>query len=180
MQVAAAKQLIQRRFAAVHGASARPDYPDFLSVTPPSASAPAAVLGLRYAASGPLFLETYLDQPIEQAVSYRLERIVPREAIVEIGGLASEQKRATVTLWARTARDLAGEAEVAVAVLTAPLRLMFARLGLDILEIADADPARLGARAADWGRYYELAPKVCLGLIGPARARLAAYAGDEA
>lgn len=177
MQVDAAKKLIERRYAAVFGASASPDYPDFLTVTPAWDDSPSAVLGVRFASTGPLFLEAYLDEAIEQAVSRRLGHLVERERIVEIGGLASDRSRATIALWARTSRDLADRADIAVAVLTAPLRLMFARLGLEILELCDADPARLGGSAADWGRYYELSPKVCLGRIAPAHEKLAAFEG---
>ncbi len=48
-----------------------------------------AALGLRSAASGPLFLETYLDLPVEQRLSAVCGQGVRRGDIVEVGNLAS-------------------------------------------------------------------------------------------
>ena len=42
---------------------------------------------------------------------------------------------------------------------------MFARLGLPLLVLNKADPARLGADAAAWGRYYDTGPIVVAGRI---------------
>jgi len=120
-------------------------------------------------------LEDYLDRPIEDLVSDLYGRAIARERIVEIGAHASEQSRATVALWARAARYLDGIADVAVAVLTAPLRGMFDRLGIEVVELCDADPARLPDAGVSWGQYYELRPKVCAGLIAPARPTLASF-----
>jgi hypothetical protein len=174
MHVAAARQLIERRYATVHGAVPETDYPHFCIVGD-RRTGPGAVLGFRLAAFERLFLETYLDDPIEHVVSQVLNMPVSRGRIVEIGSHASERSRATVALWAQTARHLDGLADVAVAVLTEPLRNMFARLGIGISEICDADPRRLPEGSADWGRYYEQKPRVCAGIIAPALPKLAGF-----
>ena len=70
----------------------------------------------------------------------------------------------------------AGDAEIAVAVLTAPLRRMFQRLGVNLVPLAKADPARLGPERAIWGSYYENDPVVCAGLVAEGQARLARFA----
>ena len=80
---------------------------------------------------------------------------------------------ARIDLWADTANDLGGSAEIAVAVLTAPLRSMFRRLGLRLHEIAAARPERLGASAQQWGSYYQLDPVICAGFISEGQDRLA-------
>lgn len=175
MRVAAARQLIARRYAVVHGAIPAVDFPHFCAVDRGGEDSPKAALGYRMASEERLFLEAYLDQPIEQAVSDLFRRPTGRDRVVEIGAHASDRSRATVALWARTARHLEGVADVAVAVLTAPLRSMFIRLGIDIHEICNANPARLPGGGAGWGHYYNLQPKVCAGLIAPARARLAGF-----
>jgi hypothetical protein len=174
MRVAAARQLIERRYAAVHGATPATDYPHFCLIEGRD-DGPTAALGFRLAESERLFLEAYLDAPIEDAVSAALGMLICRHRIVEIGAHASERSRATMALWARTARHLAGVADVAVAVLTEPLREMFVRLGIPIREICDADPKRLSSRGQQWGRYYEQNPKVCAGLIAPALPRLVGF-----
>jgi hypothetical protein len=174
MKVAAARQLIERRYAHVHGASPEATYRHFCVIGAGN-DGPSAALGFRLAADEPLFLEMYLDEPIEGVVSRALNMPFRREQIVEIGAHASERSRATIALWAQTARHLAGFAEVAVAVLTEPLRNMFGRLEIPIHEICDAEPQRLDGAAADWGRYYEQKPRVCAGLIAVALPKLSGF-----
>lgn len=168
MRVAAARQLIERRYAVAHGAVPAAQYPHFCLVDSGGEQGPSAALGFRLAADERLFLEDYLDGPIETLATAVLGVSVERARIVEIGAHASDRSRATLALWARTARHLDGLADVAAAVLTEPLRLMFTRLGIRIHEICDADPARLANGGDGWGRYYEQRPRVCVGLIAPA------------
>lgn len=165
--------LITDRYAAVHGAHIASDFPNHCTLT--DQSGPCAVLGFRSAGAGSLFLERYLDDPIEIAVRDALGIAIARERIVEIGAHASSRPRATVALWATAAATLDGPSDVAVAVLTAPLRAMFARIGLPIVEIAAAEPGRLGSHSAPWGRYYDSDPIVCAGSIAAARAPLARW-----
>ena len=175
MCVDAARNLIERRYASAHGAIPASDYPHFCVVDAGPVSGPSAALGFRLATDARLFLEDYLDLPIEAVVSHAFGIPIPRSWIVEIGAHASAQSRATVALWARTARHLDGIADVAVAVLTLPLRQMFARLGIAIHDLCDADSARLENASCDWGRYYDQLPRVCAGLIAPALPKLAAF-----
>lgn len=175
MHVEAARQFIERRYAAIHGAVPDADYPHFCIVDSEPEKGPIAALGFRLAGEERLFLENYLDDPVERVVSEKLGNRVNRDRIVEIGAHASAQSRATVALWARTARHLNGIADVAVAVLTSPLRLMFGKLGIDIYDLGAADQSRLPEGAADWGRYYDLQPRICAGLIAPALPKLADF-----
>ena len=48
-----------------------------------------ACAGMRQASCGPLFLEHYLDLPIEQQVAAQLRQPVSRSEILEIGNLAA-------------------------------------------------------------------------------------------
>jgi len=169
------QNLIGRRYADAHGAAPAIDYPHYCVIAAGRDEAPSAVLGFRSASQGRLFLEEYLDEPVETAVSRAFSRPIERSRIVEIGAHASERNRATVALWARAARHLDEIADVAAAVLTAPLRAMFDRLGIPIVEICDADPARLTDTRSTWGRYYDLEPKVCAGLIAPAKPKLVQF-----
>lgn len=170
-----AQELIVRRYADVHGARPRIDYATL--ATDVRGDEVAAALGYRRADCGPLFLERYIDQPIEELLAPRFSRPVNRADIVEIGNLAADNAPAMVRLWAQAANDLGGEAEIAVAVLTRELRTMFRRLGVAIVELAPADPARLGGEAMEWGRYYARDPRLCAGLIASGQERLARFAG---
>lgn len=170
MPNAAVRQLIVDRYAAVHGAAPPAEYPDYLTVKGPDG--PYATLGYRRAGSSRLFLEQYLDSPIEQVLSERLGRPIARETVVELGDHASRRPAATVTLWLRTADALCGRADFAVAVLTAPLRAMLRRLDLTLLELAPATASRLGDHAANWGRYYATDPVLCAGHVPTNRTTL--------
>ena len=135
----------------------------------------AAALGFTRAGAAPLFLEQYLDVPVEAIAAQVFGRSIERSAIVEIGNLASNSAPSMIALWGATANDLGSGSEIAAATLTAPLRRMFARIGLPIVIVASARPERLGASAARWGSYYEQDPQVCLGEIAAGQRAMAAW-----
>lgn len=166
--------LMKSRYAAQHQAEPRVTYRNLLGQN--VGARVGAALGYRRAAAEPLFLEAYLDHPIETALEKSLGRVVVRDAIVEIGNLASCNASAMVALWARTANDLGNSAEIAVAVLTAPLRQMFRRLGVTLIELVPADRARVVDDGSDWGRYYDLEPMVCAGFIADGQRQLSRFA----
>jgi len=166
------RPLIWRRYNEVHGASLEVAYNCFFSKSSPLGA--QAALGYRRASAERLFLENYLDLPIEQELGRALGRSFARHDIVEIGNLAADNALAMVRLWADTANDLGAECEIAVATLTRPLRAMFRRLGLTIYEIAPARSERLADRGASWGGYYEQRPVVCAGYIAEGQSRLTA------
>ena len=174
------QRLIARKYAAAHGAAAAIEYPHFCSVGSTDGSSPVAALGYRLAGEQRLFLENYLDNPIEEDLELVFGRRFERSRIVEIGAHASDQSRATIALWAHTARHLDGLADVAVAVLTESLRAMFAKIGIPVAELGPADPSRLPGEGRNWGTYYEHRPVICAGVIGSALPRLSRWDGDVA
>lgn len=165
--------LICRKYREVFGASVQPAFTNWQQKG--SADKASAALGYRRAGPDPLFLEAYLDDTIEDLVSARLGRRVERGAIVEIGNFASDNALAMIELWGAAANDLGGQSEVAVATLTAPLRRMFARIGVPVVRIAPARPERLAGDAAAWGSYYRHDPWVCVGVIAEGQAAINAF-----
>jgi hypothetical protein len=163
------RELIDRKYREAFGARLNPSFSDWM------AQGEGSALGYRRAGPDPLFLEAYLDQPVEMLVSKALGQIVDRDAIVEIGNFAADNALAMIELWGSAANDLGGSSEVAVATLTAPLRSMFARIGLPILPLAPADPARLGGAAGEWGSYYASDPMVCMGVIAEGQAAIGRF-----
>ncbi len=166
-------ELISARYAQEHGAVPDLGYPVFRGYA--AGCKVGAGLGYRRADTGPLFLENYLDVPVEQAVGSAFGRDYARCHIVEIGNMAAETAPAMIALWAEASNDLGHEAEIAVAVLTAPLRGMFGRLGVKLTELGRADPARLGASARQWGQYYRQDPIICASSIADGQACLARF-----
>lgn len=123
-----------------------------------------AALGLRPAAEGPLFLERYLDQPVEQSLAAALRQPVPRDGIIEIGNLAADHHGASLMLFF-TLGNLMRSAGYRWLVFSATPQVaaMMTKLHLATRLLAPADPARLGHEAADWGRYYQTCPQVLVG-----------------
>jgi hypothetical protein len=163
-------EFIQQRYAAEHGANAPVAYSSFISRM--RSAERGAVLGYRRASDGPLFLEAYLDAPVEQVLRPALGLELPRSAIIEIGSLAGNSCTSLVSLWHRAAHELATDAQLGVAVLTRPLRSMLRRLGITLHELAPADGGRLGEGRARWGSYYDNDPVVCAGSLQEGRLHL--------
>lgn len=154
----------QRLYERHYGAHITPRYLSWRTVNAPDGH-PMAVLGYRPADSGPIFVEKYLDEPVEQAVSTAFGLAIARSEIVEIGCLAATPSPALVRLWQGSAQMLEDQFSVTVATLTAPLRQSFTRVGLPFVEIVPARRERIDDPSARWGSYYDNDPIVCAGLI---------------
>lgn len=164
---------IRERFSAVHGASAPVNYSRFISRM--RAADRGAALGYRRASEGMLFLEAYLDEPIEAVLQCHHGAPIARARVVEIGGLAANSSAALVSLWNSAVCELGDDTDIGVAVLIRPLRAMFRRLGITVHELAPARVERLGVQGLHWGSYYENDPVVCAGSLIEARQQLAGF-----
>lgn len=163
-------ELISNRYREVYGADLSPSFGSYLAAK--KGQAPKAALGFDRAGCAPLFLERYLDAPIEALVGRAFDQPIKRDQIIEIGNFAATSPHAMIALWGAAANDLASSGEIAVATLTAPLRRMFRRIGVPIIELAPALAHRLGEAAEQWGRYYAADPIVCAGRIGEGQAAI--------
>jgi hypothetical protein len=120
--------------------------------------------GLTLAATdAPLFLETYLDAPIERRLSEAAGLPVARHDLAEIGNLAVQRRGAGAWMMAVLAAHARGcGREWGVFTATAPLRRLFEHLDAPLLVMDSADPARLERGDAErWGSYYDTDPRVC-------------------
>lgn len=139
-----------------------------------------AATGWRPAGEGKLFLERYLDLPIEAAMAQLANLPVQRERIVEVGNLAAEKPGSSihVILTLAVHLDRLGY-EWVVFTATRELVGIFSRLGLPLLALAPADPSRLGDEAAAWGSYYDTQPIVVAGRIRLGLERAGRNTGSE-
>ncbi len=168
----ALEDFIRQRFAEHYGARVRHFMPCLLGLHGDGGQVQGAV-GLRSARRRPLFLERYLDAPIEEAVSLRSGRQVPREEIVEVGNLAAfGSASARLLIVALTDLLVAQGFRWVVFTGTSALLNSFQRLALEPLALAPADPARMGEELADWGSYYASRPQLMAGEILPGHQRL--------
>lgn len=157
---------VAARFELAYGARIAATYPLIAGLRGPDGAVLAAA-GVRFAEAGPLFLERYLDGPVEDEASRTFGSPVTRDAIVEIGAFASAHPICSMQLFEALPPWLAAVAgrRIAVATLRPELARTLGRAGFGLRPIADADPARLGEEAAAWGSYYAGAPKVYAGRV---------------
>ena len=156
---------IARRFERAYGAKLTHFLPNLLGLPAADGGWQAAV-GYAGAAGAPLFLEQYLDHPVEEVLAQRLGRPVARASVVEVGNLAAVRAGlGRVVIPALAARLRHHGFEIAVFTATRELRNAFERLMLGPLVLAPAEPARLRTDRAAWGSYYAHAPVVMGGWI---------------
>lgn len=169
------EEFIAERFSRAYGARVSHFLPHLLGVRDGLARWKAAA-GYAAAAAQPLFLEQYLDEPIERMLAAALARPIARASVVEVGNLAAVSAGMARALIPQLARHLYGLGYRWVTfTATRALRNSFHRMGLRPLPIAAADRARLADGGASWGSYYDQDPVVMAGKIS-----LGLRAGDPA
>ena len=168
----AVERFIGERFAAAYGARLTSFMPRLLALRTTNGELVGAC-GLR-SASQRLFVERYLDQPIEEAIGQELGITVERQQIVEVGQFAGVGAGAARAIILHLTASLFGEGVRRVTFTgTARLRNAFHRLGLEPIDIAVADPARLARdEQLQWGSYYHCQPRVQFGNIAEGFGRL--------
>ena len=156
---------IQHRFRKAHGADIRHFMPELFGMSDASGTL-TAVVGVRLANLGDLFLERYLDESIEPLISAAADRPVDRAGIVEVGNLAaSDTGSARMSIVAITYLLAMGGLEWVAFTGNVGLVNSFHRLGLKPVTLCAADPERLGDERQHWGSYYESKPWVHVGNI---------------
>ncbi|MGL5336564.1 MAG: thermostable hemolysin [Enterovibrio sp.] len=127
--------------------------------------------GMNLASNGPLYLENYLDQPIEKAVAQKLSISIPaRQKIIEIGNFTSGEPGNSRLMFAALCKLLCdNQLDFVVFTGTEKLRHSFERLSLSPVELAPADATKVGTDADAWGEYYNNQPKVMVGDINAGR-----------
>lgn len=122
----------------------------------------AAACGLRDARREKLFLEAYLDEPVETILSRATGLNLARADIVEVGNLVIARAGFARRLIVHLTTWLSAASPGWVVFTTVPaLRNSFRRIGIPLVTLAAADGSRLPTAArAEWGDYYEQGPVV--------------------
>lgn len=169
----AVEHFITDIYAKAYGAHIHVRYPVLMSVRDEAGQILAAT-GFRHAVDEPLFLEQYLDDPVEQVLQ------CPRAQIVEIGNLASDGGGASLYLFAALAVYLNYKGFTqAVVTSTDFLQLRFHQMGLQPKFHTKADPALLLSDGENWGTYYDTQPHVISGSVVEGYKRLQKQLGAE-
>jgi hypothetical protein len=154
------QRFIAERYAANYGARIG-HYAELLVGLRDVEGAWAAGLGYTLAGRDRLFVEQYLDQPVEDAISSKLDVLVGRDQIVEVGNLAASGAGAARRLIVHMT-GLLHELGRTWVVFTSTRALLnsFTRLKIATVAVARADPSRLPDGGESWGSYYETDPQV--------------------
>ena len=121
-----------------------------------------AAFGMRHAAQEPLFLEQYLDTPIEYLLSSQLNKTITRDEITEIGNLAVANPRNAGILIAHVIQQsLDMQVKWCVATAHRSLQNGLIKGGRDVFALHAADVGKLPKNEqALWGSYYDNQPQI--------------------
>ncbi len=129
------------------------------------------VLGIRSAADAPLYLENYLDRPVEQAIVAAGYHPVERDEVIEVGNLAAGSCLAAVRMVAQMPVQLMNRGySWIVFTATSTVHEILLGLGAPLVELGRADPLRVARQGDKWGRYYDNDPRVYAGYLPDSRA----------
>ena len=167
------EQYVFSQFRANHGASVRDFMP--LLFTMSCHDEFTSAVGIRPACGNDLFLEQYLQEPVENALGVLSDHNVNRGEIVEVGNLVSTQGGSSQLIYLVMAMILhrAGFKWLVITA-TPQVQKSIKRLGFELYALADADLSALDdSSLSGWGTYYENRPGVVAGNLAEAMAVLA-------
>jgi|SRR6185503_6142472 hypothetical protein len=125
-----------------------------------------AAAGFTPAARDALYLEHYLDRPVETLLADAAGTCVPRSRIVEVGNLASAAKGFGGRFLPALREHLVeGGYRWAVFTATREVRAILSHLAFDACALAPALARCLPDAGAGWGTYYDHDPAVMAGCI---------------
>jgi Thermostable hemolysin len=121
-----------------------------------------AAFGMREAKTASLFLEQYLDYPIETVISQSLNQAIARADITEIGNLAvMNPHNAGILISHVIQHSINAGVQWCVATAHHTLQNGLIKGGCDVFPLYPVDPTRLSAEEqANWGSYYNYKPQV--------------------
>jgi hypothetical protein len=159
------EHFVREVFASRHGARVCSFMPSLLAMRNDS-GAICSVAGFRCAADQTLFLERYLDEPVERAIELSAGQRISRSQIVEVGNLAGLNCRSAMRLVLDLPRILLDRGHRwMVFTATDTLRGLLASYHAPLVDLAAASEIRARSTGDDWGRYYESNPRVMAGYL---------------
>lgn len=124
------------------------------------------VIGLRRASEEPLFLENYLDRPIETILAEVSDTLFSRDRIAEVGQFVVDDRNIVGSFFRDLVPFLASEdCDWVCFTGTNKIRAILKRVGFEGLPIAVADESRVASQVDSWGDYYDHDPVVIVGKL---------------
>ena len=134
------------------------------------ATGASGVIGFRNAADESLFLENYLDLPVETVVHLVSGEVVDRGSVVEVGQFVVDERDIVADFFRELVPFLVSQGfEWVCFTGTNRIRALLARIGFAGFPVTLADEERLGESRDEWGSYYEQEPVVIVGKLSDPR-----------
>lgn len=166
------ERFIESTFSTRYHAKISEHYPILMSVRDANDTILAA-LGFRSADNNILFLEQYLDDPIEQVLTEHLSQPILRHDIIEVGNLAATTNGASIFLFISLNTWLKQQGyKTATVTATQGLKRFFSMLKLDFVQLGSAESQRVPNAEKQWGSYYQKKPQILAGSIVQTEARM--------
>jgi hypothetical protein len=155
----AAMAHIKSVYRQAHQAEIADFAPEIVVATNPDGAIICAA-GLRTAGDG-FFSEAYLDEPINETLSFIADEEVRADEVIEVVTLASSRTCAALPMLdAITSEGRRRGMRFGFFTATSRLRSILQRAGLPLIPLAPARHGRI-VNASSWGRYYRTNPWVC-------------------
>jgi hypothetical protein len=159
------ERFVQEAFAAKFAARVQSFLPHLLTVRGAERQL-CAVAGYRGAGEERLYLESYLDRPIEQVFAAQYGQPIERHQVVEVGNLASSRCRMARQLVAALPAHLMAQGFEWIAfTATLAVRQLLDRFGAPVVDLGPANPAKVSQSGDAWGSYYDHEPRVLAGRL---------------
>lgn len=125
-----------------------------------------AIIGYRPASAEPLYLESYLDEPIDILLANVTNEPVSRSDIVEVGQLVVQDRRVVEPLFRALVPYLLGQGYRWICFTgTHKIRRLLAHTGFAGLTVAYASESAVSGSGDRWGSYYSNDPQVIVGKL---------------
>ncbi len=162
-----AERFIADKYRRIYNAELQHFLPIIIRIS--QADATVGAFGLRPGHYRPMFLEQYLDAPIEHQVAELSRQPVDRSSLAEVGNLVVSRNGYGPLLLVTLAMSLARAGyQWMVFTVTEQVERLLKRLGFNPQQLVLADPDRLSADKCSWGTYYANKPRVMVGNISRA------------
>ncbi len=169
------ERFLETEFKRSYNATITQHYPILMSVQDDDGNILGA-LGFRYADAEPLFLEQYLDVPVEEQLLRTSQISINRNKIVEVGNLASHGNGASIFLFTALTAFLSQQGREVISVTaTDSLHRFFNHLNIELNILGYADQHRLPDAGMAWGSYYQSNPRIVTGNVEPSYHKLQRY-----
>lgn len=129
-------------------------------------SGATGVIGIRGANDERLFLESYLDQPVESVISDSARRPILRREVVEVGQFIVDDKAIVLDFFRDLVPFLRSRGYEWVCFTgTNRIRKLLTKVGFFGKPVAMATKDKVGSDALNWGTYYQFEPCVIVGKL---------------